>query len=195
MHWLRVACLGLLMTNSSVLSRPDEARTPTPASYADVTEALGLRFRYQSSHTSHKYLIETMGAGVALADFDDDGRLDAFLSMALRSKTQRRSARFPRRAVPTTGIVSIVRRRTVTFEDATERAGLQGVGYGMGVAVGDYDNDGREDLRDRVRRQSPLSQRGRSSLCRCDGRGRHRPAAAGPRAPPGSTWTPTGSSI
>ena len=69
MHWLRVACLGLLTTNSSVLSRPDEARTPTPASYADVTEALGLCFRHWPSEgTPHKYLIETMGAGVALAD-------------------------------------------------------------------------------------------------------------------------------
>jgi enediyne biosynthesis protein E4 len=146
MHWLRVACLGLLMTNSSVLSRPDEARTPTPASYADVTDALGLRFRYQSSHTSHKYLIETMGAGVALADFDDDGRLDAFFVNGAQLQDPTALGTIPQKGG--TGDWNRLYRQKAdgTFEDATERAGLQGVGYGMGVAVGDYDNDGREDL-------------------------------------------------
>src|SRR6478735_6709774 len=47
--------------------------------FTDVTSSLGLRFQYLPSHTSRKYLIETMGAGVALLDYDNDGRLDIFL--------------------------------------------------------------------------------------------------------------------
>ena len=48
--------------------------------FTDVTEACGVKFRYLSSHTTKKYLPETMGAGVALFDFDNDGRLDAVLT-------------------------------------------------------------------------------------------------------------------
>ncbi|HEY3129867.1 MAG TPA: hypothetical protein VGL91_10445, partial [Acidobacteriota bacterium] len=48
-------------------------------SFVDVTAAKGLNFRYLSSHTSRKYLLETMGPGVALFDYDNDGRLDIFL--------------------------------------------------------------------------------------------------------------------
>src|SRR5438270_2245122 len=47
-----------------------------PGNFRDITSELGIDFRYLSSHTSKKYLIETMGTGVALFDFDNDGRLD-----------------------------------------------------------------------------------------------------------------------
>ena len=50
-----------------------------PGSFRDVTSELGIDFRYLSSHTPKKYLLETMGTGVALFDFDNDGRLDIFL--------------------------------------------------------------------------------------------------------------------
>ncbi len=56
----------------------DEA-TATAPKFTDVTSAVGVRFQYLASHTSKKYLIETMGAGVALFDYDNDGRLDLFL--------------------------------------------------------------------------------------------------------------------
>src|SRR5437879_12222692 len=53
---------------------------PKPAAkFTDVTAALGVNFRNLASHTSKKYLIETMGGGVALFDYDNDGRLDLFL--------------------------------------------------------------------------------------------------------------------
>jgi hypothetical protein len=53
--------------------------TDVPAHFVDITQKSGVSFHYLSSHTSEKYLIETMGAGVALFDYDNDGRLDIFL--------------------------------------------------------------------------------------------------------------------
>ncbi len=59
-------------------TKPPETLEST-AKFSDVTSALGVNFRYLASHTSKKYLLETMGAGVALFDYDNDGRLDIFL--------------------------------------------------------------------------------------------------------------------
>src|SRR5207302_967879 len=50
-----------------------------PAKFVDVTSALGVKFQHAAPHTTKKYLIETMGSGVALFDYDNDGRLDLFL--------------------------------------------------------------------------------------------------------------------
>jgi hypothetical protein len=63
---------------SNQRKRVDEA-TATAPKFTDVTSAVGVRFQYLASHTSKKYLIETMGAGVTLFDYDNDGRLDQFL--------------------------------------------------------------------------------------------------------------------
>src|SRR5450755_4699796 len=54
--------------------------SPTPGHFVDVTEKLGIHFRQQASPTSKKYLLETMGSGVALFDYDNDGRLDMFFA-------------------------------------------------------------------------------------------------------------------
>jgi hypothetical protein len=114
--------------------------------FVDITEKSGVNFKYQASHTSKKYLIETMGTGVALFDYDNDGRLDIFLvngaplddPTPLGTIPKKTGAKFWNR---------LYRQKTDgTFEDVTEKAGLQGEGYGMGVAVGDFDNDGYEDL-------------------------------------------------
>ncbi len=114
--------------------------------FTDITSALGIHFEYLASHTSKKYLLETMGSGVALFDYDNDGRLDIFAvnGAPLADPT-------PKGAVPQKSEAKYWNRlyhqkSDGTFEDVTEKAGLQGVGYGMGVAVGDYDNDGYEDL-------------------------------------------------
>jgi hypothetical protein len=119
---------------------------PNTPLFTDVTSHAGIRFRHRASHTSQKYLIETMGSGVAWLDYDGDGSLDLFFvnGAALgdpmpRGKTPDKSdPRYWNRLYRNTG--------HGTFVDVTERAGLKGEGYGMGVAVGDYDNDGRPDL-------------------------------------------------
>jgi hypothetical protein len=117
-----------------------------PAKFDDVTSELGLNFQHIASHTSRKYLIETMGSGVALFDYDNDGRLDTFAVNGAPLSDPTPKGTIPQKTGPKYWNRLYHQKQDGTFEDVTERAGLQGVGYGMGVAVGDYDNDGYEDL-------------------------------------------------
>jgi hypothetical protein len=114
--------------------------------FVDITEKTGIRFEHQASHTSKKYLIETMGAGVALFDYDNDGRLDVFLVNGAPLDDPTHPGTIPKKYGPKYWNRLFHQKADGTFEDVTEKAGLQGEGYGMGVAVGDFDNDGNEDL-------------------------------------------------
>jgi enediyne biosynthesis protein E4 len=121
-------------------------RSRGAAKFTDIASSLHLNFEYHASHTSKKYLIETMGSGVALFDYDNDGRLDIFAvnGAPLHDPTPRGT--IPQKTEAKYWNRLYHQKQDGTFEDVTEQAGLQGVGYGMGVAVGDYDNDGYEDL-------------------------------------------------
>jgi hypothetical protein len=116
------------------------------AAFVDITKASGVHFQHVASHTAKKYLIETMGSGVALFDYDNDGRLDVFLVNGAPITDPTAKGSVPQKDGPGTWNRLYHQRPDGTFEDVTEKAGLQGIGYGMGVAVGDYDNDGFEDL-------------------------------------------------
>jgi enediyne biosynthesis protein E4 len=135
----------------AVFSRAQEhpahdTAAPVSSGFVDVTQKVGISFEYRASHTSRKYLLETMGPGVALFDYDNDGRLDIFLvnGAPLLEPTPKKT--IPAKTGPEYWNRLFHQKSDGTFEDATEKAGLQGFGYGMGVAVGDYDNDGFEDL-------------------------------------------------
>jgi enediyne biosynthesis protein E4 len=119
---------------------------PQVGVFTDVTSELGLHFEYAASYTSRKYLIETMGSGVALFDYDNDGRLDIFVVNGAPLSDPTPKGTIPQKAGSKYWNRLYHQKRDGTFEDVTEKAGLQGVGYGMGVAAGDYDNDGFEDL-------------------------------------------------
>ena len=118
----------------------------TPGLFVDITQKSGVNFRYQASHTSKKYLIETMGPGVALFDYDNDGRLDIFLVNGTPLDDPTPLGTIPKKSGDKYWNRLYHQKADGTFEDATQRSGLQGQGYGMGVAVGDFDNDGFEDL-------------------------------------------------
>jgi enediyne biosynthesis protein E4 len=127
------------------------SETPNPAPvaqtrFSDVTSALGIHFQHVASHTSKKYLIETMGSGVAVFDYDNDGRLDIFAVNGAPLSDPTPKGTIPHKTGPEHWNRLFHQRQDGSFEDVTEKAGLQGMGYGMGVAVGDYDNDGYEDL-------------------------------------------------
>jgi enediyne biosynthesis protein E4 len=114
--------------------------------FIDISESRGLNFQYLASHTPKKYLIETMGSGVALFDYDNDGRLDIFLVNGAPIGDSAATGFIPQKSGPPYWNRLFHQKPDGTFEDVTEKAGLQGSGYGMGVAVGDYDNDGYADL-------------------------------------------------
>jgi hypothetical protein len=117
-----------------------------PGRFVDVTEKVGIHFLHQAPHTSRKYLIETMGSGVALFDCDNDGRLDIFLPNGAPYSDPTPKGFIPQKTGPEYWNRLYHQKPDGTFEDITDKAGLQGAGYSMGVAVGDYDNDGNEDL-------------------------------------------------
>lgn len=117
-----------------------------PAKFVDVTSQAGIHFMHQAPHTSRKYLIETMGSGVALFDCDNDGLLDVFLVNGAPFSDPTPKGTIPQKAGPEYWNRLYHQKKDGTFEDITAKGGLEGVGYGMGVAVGDYDNDGYEDL-------------------------------------------------
>ncbi len=114
--------------------------------FSDITPQSGVQFLHVAPHTSRKYLIETMGSGVALFDCDNDGRLDIFLVNGAPFADPTPKGTIPKKAGPQDWNRLYHQKSDGTFEDITEKAGVQGVGYDMGVAAADYDNDGYEDL-------------------------------------------------
>jgi hypothetical protein len=106
------------------------------ARFTDITKAAGITFVHNSGRAGKKYLPETMGSGCALFDFDNDGKLDILL---LNSKDWTPKGR--------RSFSALYRNMGgASFRNVTTGSGLDVEMYAMGVAVGDYDNDGREDL-------------------------------------------------
>jgi hypothetical protein len=145
---LRTAAFALLIVAfiGAAQDRTSEHVAATPGKFVEVTSALGVQFQHAARHTSKKYLLETMGSGVALFDYDNDGRLDLFLVNGAEINDPSPAGTIPKKTGPKYWNRLYHQKWDGTFEDVTEKAGLQGAGYGMGVAVGDYDNDGYEDL-------------------------------------------------
>jgi hypothetical protein len=114
--------------------------------FVDITPRTGVHFRTEASATSQKYLLETMGGGVAIFDYDGDGLMDLFFVNGAKLSDPMRPSAAPDKSDPRYWNRLYRNNGDGTFTDVTEKAGLQGCCYGMGVAVGDYDNDGHPDL-------------------------------------------------
>ena len=109
------------------------------ATFVDIAEKTGLTTQnIFGGVDTKKYIIETTGNGVALLDYDNDGWLDIFLVNGTRLEG------FPAGRGPTNRLYR--NNHDGTFTDVTVKAGLSGTGWGQGVCVGDYDNDGWEDI-------------------------------------------------
>jgi hypothetical protein len=151
MRRIRVSVVAWIASLVLVVAAAQSAKPPDPAvatagKFSDVTAAAGVHFQHVAPHTSRKYLLETMAPGVALFDYDNDGRLDIFVTNGAPLTDPTPKGTIPQKTGPEYWNRLYHQKPDGTFEDVTEKAGLQGVGYGMGVAVGDYDNDGYEDL-------------------------------------------------
>ena len=125
---------------------PEPQPDVVPGNFVDVAAARGIEFHHYASQTARKYMLEIMGSGVALLDYDNDGRLDIFLVNGAPISDPTPLGTIPRKTDPKYWNRLYHQKPDGTFEDVTEQAGVQGKGYGYGVAVGDYDNDGFEDL-------------------------------------------------
>jgi hypothetical protein len=134
----RLAALPVLVAIALVFSRGRAEQEPA-IEFVDVTKAAGIAFRHDNARSTEKYLIETMGAGAAWIDFDNDGWLDLYLVNSAATKVYQ----------PDRPLAGALYRNNHdgTFTDVTAKAGVAATGiFGMGVAVGDYDNDGFPDL-------------------------------------------------
>src|SRR3989449_1287483 len=117
--------------------------------FTDITQETGIDFEHANSATSNKYLLETMGGGVALLDYDNDGRLDVFFTNGAKLDDPMAPGQRPDKSDRRYWNRLYHQKSDGAFEDVTEKAGLAGMSqglYGMGAAVGDYDNDGFEAL-------------------------------------------------
>src|SRR6266566_4923760 len=123
----RVLLLGSLLSCVSVVevsAQVAERQQLSPGKFIDVTAKTGVNFQYQASHTSKKYLIETMGSGVALFDYDNDNRLDLFFVNGAPINDPELSGTFPQKSRPKYWNRLFRQKADGMFEDVTEKAGL-----------------------------------------------------------------------
>lgn len=131
------AVAGMLTVGAAQQARKAEAPVGPLPTFTDVTTAAGIRFTHMSGAFGRKYLPETMGSGAAFLDADGDGRQDVLL---INSTT------WPGRPASKAVMALYRNNGDGTFSDVTARAGLAVPLYGMGVAAGDFDNDGLVDI-------------------------------------------------
>jgi hypothetical protein len=122
-----VACLAVLVG------------APEVSPFEDASVRSGIRAVLHNGATPDKHQIETMAGGIAVIDFDNDGHADLFLTNGAPQPDLRKTG-------PEWWNRLYRNRGDGTFEDVTEKAGLKGAGYSIGVAVADFDNDGWPDI-------------------------------------------------
>ena len=150
----RAAALVVLVALSSACGRtPQSAPAPAADWFADVASRSGLVFTHFNGMSGHFYYPEIMAPGVALLDYDNDGDLDVYVTQGQPlgsdpSLAQAAAARGPLkdRLFRNDLVVNADGTRTVHFTDVTEQSGINLQTYGMGVAVGDFNNDGFVDI-------------------------------------------------
>jgi len=136
---------GLLLSAESIMLAQNSTRA-AEVQFVEKAAAYGIDFHHRANHTSMSYPLEVMGSGVALFDMDNDGHLDMFFVNGASFPDPNPGKEPPRKTGPEFWNRLYHQKADGTFEDVTAKAGLGSEGYGMGVAVGDYDNDGFEDL-------------------------------------------------
>jgi hypothetical protein len=124
--------LGLLLTGCRKTSAPAEEPAGPPW-FRDATGELGLNFVHDAGPVGRYFMPQVMGSGAALFDYDNDGRLDIYLIQNGGPGSKSTNRLFHQR-------------RDGKFVDVTEGSGLGVTGYGMGVAIGDVNNDGYPDV-------------------------------------------------
>ena len=120
-----------------VISSPMPGDQPVQVRFTDITALAGITFKHAES-AEKRYLVESMSGGVALFDYDNDGYQDIYFVNCLTVGLARAGGKTKSALYHNNG--------DGTFADVTDKSGLGDVGWGMGVAVGDYNNDGFDDV-------------------------------------------------
>ena len=130
---------ALLLFSQAVGSAQTVSAGSIPIRFEEIAKSAGIHFVTNSSPTPNKNQPETMVGGVGLLDYDGDGYLDIYVvNGAAIPSLEKDGPQYKNRLYHNNG--------DGTFTDVTDKAGLGGSGYGMGVAAGDYDNDGWPDI-------------------------------------------------
>jgi hypothetical protein len=123
----------------ALLAQTSRPAPPAPIRFRNVASTAGLDFVLENSPTAEKHLIETMPGGIAVFDYDGDGLPDIFFTNgASVPSLEKNTPKFHNRLFRNLG--------GMKFKDVTMESGLAGVGYSIGAAAADYDNDGNVDL-------------------------------------------------
>ncbi len=137
-HWLRLCFTMLLCITLGLFALPT-ASAQSPITLSEVTDQTGITFRHTDGSSGKGYLVEAVSAGLALFDYDADGDIDIYFLNGAPLKGTAPSDPPPKNALYRND-------GNWKFTDVTDRAGVGDKGFGLGVAVGDYDNDGDPDL-------------------------------------------------
>src|SRR5215469_3647259 len=136
---VRVLIAVAAVIAAAILIDRSNAAGGSPIRFEEVSQRAKVDFTANSSPTPNKNQPETMLSGVGLIDYDNDGYLDIyFVNGAALPSLRKESPKYLNRLLRNN--------HDGTFTDVTEKAGVGGDGYDMGVAVGDYDNDGWQDI-------------------------------------------------
>ena len=130
-----------------VIQKPVE-KIDSGIAFEDISKEAGVNFKHVNGSAGQKWLPETMGSGVAWIDYDGDGFTDLFLVNGREWTAEEKAKAKSVSLTPPKGATCKLYHNegNGTFKDVTEKAGLNVTLYGMGVCVGDYDNDGNTDL-------------------------------------------------
>jgi len=130
---------GVSTRNAAAVPRRGDSGRPFRAKFSNIAAEAGLTRRFTSGHeTSKRFIIEANGSGVAMLDYDNDGRLDLFMVNGSRLDG------FKVGDTPTNHLFR--NNGSKGFEEVTRKAGVDQTGWGNGIAAGDIDNDGWTDL-------------------------------------------------
>jgi enediyne biosynthesis protein E4 len=119
-------------------SQPEKKASLSGISFADVTRAAGIDFHLVCGGAEKRYIMESMCGGIAVFDYDHDGWMDIFLVNGSTLEDVKAGKCHPSKLYHNN--------HDGTFTDVSVKSGINHCGWGFGVAVGDYDNDGNEDL-------------------------------------------------
>ena len=133
---IAVTC-GWLVALFSFFPAQTNHRPALKVGFTDITAQAGITFKHVAS-PEKKYIVESMSGGVAMFDYDNDGDLDLYLVNSLTVDLVKTKGKTKSELYRNDG--------NGKFTEVGEKAGVSDIGWGMGVAVGDYNNDGFEDL-------------------------------------------------